>query len=278
MRIPLLLALFAAAGLAALAAPPDEKKPAKEEEKADEDKKDPKIGENLILNGDFEEGDLTPKHWQIADCLCSYYVKDDDPKHGMVMKFDTDVDQGQAYEWWVKIANGVSPKMAPKKKPTVPPKYDTVAGIEGTWFYSALVPIKTGKAYWLSLDVKGPEIMVWLIGYKEKVSDAFGADRGSFLEILEEYKTGKKPDRSRNFQSFINRYNWKGQLKAGGPNEWRTYSRRNMPFRPSLHAGRPSGVKYVRVLLYPYWPPGEYFVDNVKLVELADDDPRAKQK
>jgi hypothetical protein len=26
-------------------------------------------------------------------------------------------------------------------------------------------------------------------------------------------------------------------------------------------------VKYVRVLLYPFWPPGEYFVDNVRLVE-----------
>ena len=26
-------------------------------------------------------------------------------------------------------------------------------------------------------------------------------------------------------------------------------------------------VKWVRVLLYPYWPPGEYFVDNVRLVE-----------
>ncbi|GEM_PF-4659025 len=26
-------------------------------------------------------------------------------------------------------------------------------------------------------------------------------------------------------------------------------------------------AKWVRVLLCPFWPPGEYFVDNVRLVE-----------
>jgi hypothetical protein len=31
-------------------------------------------------------------------------------------------------------------------------------------------------------------------------------------------------------------------------------------------------VKYVRVLVLPFWPPGEYYLDNVKLVEVPDPD------
>ena len=34
----------------------------------------------------------------------------------------------------------------------------------------------------------------------------------------------------------------------------------------------------LEAMLYPYWPPGEYYVDNVRLVELDDNDPRAKRK
>jgi hypothetical protein len=29
-------------------------------------------------------------------------------------------------------------------------------------------------------------------------------------------------------------------------------------------------VRFVRVLILPTWPPGDYFVDNVKLVEVED--------
>jgi hypothetical protein len=240
---------------------------------------EPKPGENLVPNGDFEEGDVTPRGWQTIDNLCAYWVKDDDPAHGKVMKFDTDVYQKEAYAWWVQIAKGASPLKAPKKTPTVGDKYDTIAGLDGAWFWSDYIPVKKGKAYWFTLDVKGPEIMTWLVGYPEKGSTAFGSEAKAFQEVLQEANTGKKPDRGRNFESIIARYVWRGQLKAsGGPNGWRTNSRRELPFRPTISAGRPNGVKYVRVLLYPYWPPGEYYVDNVKLVELADDDARVKDR
>ena len=39
------------------------------------------------------------------------------------------------------------------------------------------------------------------------------------------------------------------------------------PFRPT--ANTPS-VKYVRVLIFPFWPPGEYYVDNVRLYEVKE--------
>src|SRR5262249_10649927 len=153
----------------------------------------------------------TPKGWQTVDGLCTFWVKDADPKHGKVLRFDTDVLQSQAYDWWTKISLGAKPMDAPKKLPTTPPQYDTIAAFDGTWFYSDFVPVKPGKAYWLSLDVKGPEIMVWLLGYKQKESNAYGAEARAFLEAREERVTGKKPDRGRNFNSRILPNVWKGQ-------------------------------------------------------------------
>src|SRR5262245_43485752 len=112
-----LLILLAGAGLYAAAAPPTNKKDTSAAPNAEKPAaREPKPGENLVPNGEFEEGgEKGPRHWQIADGLCSFWVKDSDPKHGMVMKFDTDVYQKDAYSWWVKIAQGVSPKSAPKK-------------------------------------------------------------------------------------------------------------------------------------------------------------------
>lgn len=226
-----------------------------------------KDAKNLIPNGDFEAGELTPTGWQTVDGLCSFWVKDSDPKHGKVLKFDTDVYQSQGYEWWVKIAKGASPKNAPKKIPTVGDKYDTIAGNDGVWFWSDYVPVEKGKAYWLTLDVKGPGILVWLVGYPEKGSTAFGSENGAFMEVLQENLSGKPKEMKRGHESFIHKYVWKGQLAAGGSDTWKTYSRRDKPFRPTMSGAKANGVKWVRVLIYPFWPPGEYYVDNVRLTE-----------
>src|SRR5947209_20376621 len=63
-----------------------------------------KDSRNLVPNGDFEEGDETPAHWQTVDGLTTFYVKDPDPKRGKCIKFDTDVLQSQGYEWWAHFA------------------------------------------------------------------------------------------------------------------------------------------------------------------------------
>jgi hypothetical protein len=227
---------------------------------------------NLIPNGDFEQGELTPTGWQTVDGLSSFWVDDADAARGKVLRFDSDVLQSQAYEWWAKIADGASPKDAPKKLPTVEPKFDTLAGLDGVWFFSDFVPVEKGKAYWLSLDVKGPEIMVWLMGYPEKGSTAFGADAEAFQGYL--LKMAGKVKNERGRKNLIHSYVWKGQLKAGGSDQWKTYSRREKPFRPT--SVTPS-VRYVRVLLFPYWPPGHYHVDNVRLVKLGTE-PRGESR
>ncbi len=218
---------------------------------------------NLLPNGDFNSGKITPLHWQTIDGLSSFWVKDADPRRGRVLKFDSDVLQSQAYNWWLKVDDGASPLKAPLKMLTTAPKFDTLAGLDGVWYWSHPIPITKGKSYWLTLDVKGPEILVWLVGYPEKPSVSFGADAGAIQQYFAK-RRGKAQPNKRNFKAFIHKYVWRGQLKAGGSNSWRTYSRRKKPFRPTKFTPK---VKWVRVMLYPYWPPGEYFVDNVRLVE-----------
>ena len=98
---------------------------------------------NLIPNGDFEKGDLSPSGWQTVDGLAVSWVKDTDPAHGKVLKFDTDVLQSQAYNWWMKIAKGASPKDAPKKIPSRDPnKYDTLAAFDGAFMWSDFIPVE----------------------------------------------------------------------------------------------------------------------------------------
>ena len=104
----------------------------------------PSIAENLLPNGDFNEGEITPHHWQTIDGLSTFWVDDPDPKRGKVLKFDTDVQQAQAYVWWKNISEGTSPLGAPKKLPTVEPKYDTLAGLDGVWFWSDAIPVEKG--------------------------------------------------------------------------------------------------------------------------------------
>jgi hypothetical protein len=220
----------------------------------------------LLPNGDFEEGEGSPRAWQQIDGLSTFWVDDPDSARGKVLRFDTDVLQSQAYRWWGKIVEGASPREAPPKEPTVEPKYDTLAGLDGVWYYSDYVPVERGKSYWLTLDVKGPAILVWLVGYPDKPDTTFGADQGALQQYLQEAAGTAEPQK-RGRKAFIHKYVWKGQLTAGGSDQWQTYSRRAKPFSPTKNT--PS-VRYVRVLLYPFWPPGEYRVDNVRLTEYEE--------
>lgn len=263
----LTLALLAGGGL--LLAPAEEAK---------DRVKDDKPGKNLIPNGDFEtpaaEKD-TPAHWQQVDGLTTFWIDDPDKKRGKIIKFDTDVLQSQGYEWWGQIATGKKrAKDAPKKLPTTEPKYDTLAGLDGVWYWSDFVPIEKGKAYWLTLDYKGtPDVMAWLVGYEKKESNAFGADAYAFQEYLKE-KVLKKPlDRKRNFEGMISTYVYRAQLNQryskALPDGWRRLTRDAMPMTPTKKTPK---VKFVRVLVFPFWPPGEWYLDNVRLVEVPNPD------
>ncbi len=224
-------------------------------------------GENLVPNGDFEKGKTTPDAWQTIDGLSSFWIDDPEPggKRGKVLKLDTDVLQSQAYAWWAKIVENVEPQDAPKKSPTVEPKYDTLAGLDGVWFWSDFIPVEKGKKYWLTVDVKGPGMKVFLRGYAEKGSTVFGAEADAFQGYLRD-PTGKI-ELKRGFKKQLKKYVWDAWYPAGGSDAWQTYARREKPFDPTSNT---PNVRYVRVMIYPYWPPATYFVDNVRLLEVAE--------
>jgi hypothetical protein len=226
----------------------------------------PISGENLLPNGDFEKGETTPDGWQTVDGFTSFWVTDPDPARGKVIRFDTDVLQSQAYEWWAQIKEGASPEDAPAKIPSKDPnKYDTLAAFDGAWFFSDFIPIEKGKAYWLTVDAKGGEMMCWLLGYKEQYEPYFGDDEPAFLGYLR--KQEGYDSEQRGFKKIPFKRSWKGQLKIGGADSWHTYTRREKPFNPTKNT--PS-VRYVRVLILPFWPPGEYYIDNVRLHEYEE--------
>jgi hypothetical protein len=254
---------------------------------------DPKTdGKNTVPNGNFEEGTSSPAHWQTVDGLTAFYVTDPDPKHKKCVKFDTDVLQSQGYEWWARFtraeavratfrtvgqpvwAAGILPPRAadaPKKLPTVEPKYDTLAGNDGVWYWSDFFPVERGKAYWLSLDAKGAGMMCWLVGYPDKYEPYFGSEAKALIGYLKEEKLPMNEPQKRNREPVIAKYVYRGQLTVGASKEWQTFSRKEKLFRPT--AVTPE-VKYCRILLLPFWPPGEYYVDNVRLVEVPDPDAR----
>jgi hypothetical protein len=237
---------------------------------------EPQVGEadtatvNVLANGDFEDGGETPKSWQTIDGLSSFYVTDPDPKHNKVIKLDTDVGQVQAYDWWCEIARGASPKKAPAKRPASGNKSDTLAGTDGAWFWSDPFPITKGKSYRLTIDVKGPEMLAWLVGYAEKPDTSFGADEPTFQEHLKAKQAGKPAPTGRNRDAFQLQHAYRGQMKAGGDaKEWKTYTRDVRPFRPTVVTPT---VKWGRILLLPTKPAGEYYIDNVKVIEMSEMD------
>ena len=195
---------------------------------------------NLLKNGDFENVDENgiPVGWEYVDNLCSTVV-DADGAHGKVLLIDTDVFLSQWTEWRKEIKEGANPKNAPKKRPTVPPKYDTVAGTKGMAVYGPKIKVKPGQAYKIEFDARGrwaepfffPKMFVR--GYKFRE----GQDR----EIWRMYKAQR--------------------FKTAG-REWEHFSR---TFHPD------KGCEYMRVIVYAYWPPYEkYMYDNITIVEVSE--------
>ena len=165
---------------------------------------------------------------------------------------------------------GAKAKDAPKKMPTVEPKYDTIAGNDGVWFWSDPIPIEKGKAYWLTLDVKGPPHarLAGRLPGESRTPRSGPTPRRSRSSERNRERASPSREAARLRAVRSHKYVWNGPADSrAAPTSGTPISRRGKPFRPT--AARPS-VKYVRVLIYPFWPPGEYYVDNVRLYEVKE--------
>jgi len=195
---------------------------------------------NLLKNGDFEKVDEKgiPVGWEYVDNLCSKVI-DAGGKHGKVLLIDTDVPLSQWTEWRARLKDGANPKNAPRKRPTVPPKYNTVAATKGMAVYGPLIKVKPGQAYRIEFDARGKWAEPWFFpkmfvrGYKFR--------EGQYREIWRMYKAQR--------------------FKTAG-REWEHFSR---TFHPD------EGCEFMRVIVYAYWPPyDKYMYDNISIVEVSE--------
>ncbi|MEK7271133.1 MAG: hypothetical protein AAB215_09370 [Planctomycetota bacterium] len=234
------------------AANPDAKKPAEPPKPVEP----PKPGENLLKNGSFEEksgNDLAPgpAGWDPPNDLTTFWEKDDDPAHGFVIRVDTGVleSEAKAREKEMDAAASEKRKPAPARPKTEPgprDKYGVIGASYGVSLYGEAIPVKPGKAYRLTVDVKGKSgkdfaPKVWVRG----LSDLGGRERRL--------------------------YDFPLTCRLGGEG-WRTFSG---AFHPTKNTPK---VQRMRVMLYAYWPAGEYGFDNVRIVEItAEEYEKARQ-
>ena len=212
-------------------------------------------GPTIIPNGDFEKMDPktgTVVNWGPMDGLSTFWV--DEPGRGKVMRVETDVLWDQWEDWRAKIRAGASRHDAPKKKPYTGPGYNTVAGSRGVAVYNEYVPIKKGQAYQLSFDFKGAGGKVFVKGFaavdenarelpNATLEQALTDGNGIHLrEIWRAYKAMRPKDKS----------------------EWETFSRVMHPTEKIPQ------TRWIRINLFPYWPPGTYFFDNVSFVPVSE--------
>jgi len=212
---------------------------------------------NLVRNFSFEKGTWTPDHWSKVDGLTSFWIDRGDGK-GKCLMADTDVLESQALPWWEKIKSGkATAKDAPKKIPVKPSQiYATVGGLEGVQVYSDFIPVKPKMRYRLTVDIKAR----WGGIFFPK------AFVKGYADMADEF-TGQKRELYRMYLAL--RTETQGR-------EWETFSR---TFNPTLRkpVSRKPGVevpevKFMRVMLYSYWPLGKYYWDNVIITEEAIED------
>jgi len=212
---------------------------------------------NLVKNFSFEAGTWTPDGWSKIDGLILHWLDRDDGK-GKCIMMDTDVEEKQALDWMARIEKGeVTAKDAPKKIASNPNTiYGTIGAWEGVQFYSDFIPVKPKVRYRITVDIKArwggiffPKAFVK--GYAD-MQDAF---------------TDQKRELYRAYLAL--------RTETQGK-QWETFSR---TFNPTLRDPKQRDpnvkipdVKFIRVMLYAYWPLGKYYWDNVVITEEAIED------
>lgn len=214
------------------------------------------LSPNLIKNGNFEHGRYWPYCWEPIDRLCILWDESGGTDGKRCLRMDTNVLESQAVPWNSKVralidklsekTNGKPQSVKenplpapPAKRPTKPPYYDTVAGIHGVLYLSDPYKLLPGAIYRVTLDVR--------------------SERGQGNPILFVKGYFKYKGRWRNCGRL--------QMKLQGcSKDWRRFS---VVFHPSRwsnlfgdFAARPEVLK---IQLYSYWQPGNYYFDNVQM-------------
>ncbi|MEX0654760.1 MAG: hypothetical protein WD534_07545 [Phycisphaeraceae bacterium] len=234
---------------------------------------------NLLRNGDFDEpaeDGAHPAHWQQTDNLVFHWTTDPDaPERGKVMRIDTDVYQRQAYAWWIdRFVHDAPLDDAPPKQQPTGNRYDTIGGLDGGHYWSDYIEIKPGGAYRVYVDAKGPGSKVFIRGYIEKEPLSFADEHPAVQQIFREARGEPTLDENGRPVRYRMRYRYTTWFPVGGSDEWETYTH-DQPRHPN-NREITENVRYIRIMLYPYWPAGEYWYDNVRVIEVEPDPAQAR--
>lgn len=210
---------------------------------------------NLVQNPGFEDGDKYPAHWDKLDGLTMFWEKDEQrPNGGKCIRLYTNIDNEEFLKRYDEMK---LPNPPPPKKPRVcgPPGYETVGGNDGVPYYSDYIEIKPGMKYTLSADCRsetGSAPKIFIKGYTEQPTE-IADDKGKPIIVP------------------LRRITYKGDFDFPAPKQWKTTS---VTFSPT---GTRDDVKWIRVKIWAYWTPQNYWFDNIKVVE-AGLDPEAPKR
>jgi hypothetical protein len=202
---------------------------------------------NLVKNGDFTAGDKYPAHWDKLDGLTMFWEKD--PTRGKkCIRLFTNVSNDQFLLRYDQMKLDPVPP-PPKQQLCTPPGYDSVGGNDGVHYFSEYIEIKPGMKYTLSCDCRsdtGGAPKIFIKGYTEQMT-----------EIADEQGKAKTVP--------LRRITYKGDFDFPAPKEWKTSS---FTFSPT---GQRDDVQWIKVAIWAYWTPQNYWFDNVKVVEAGPD-------
>ena len=206
---------------------------------------------NLVKNPGFEDGDASPKFWDLCDNLTTFWEKDD-ARGGKCIRMYTNIDVEEFHQRQKEMKLDKPP--APKKPREIKGAgYDTVGGNDGVSFYSDFIDVKPGMTYTLTADVRteGGSPKIFVKGYTEMPTDI--DDKGVAKKIM------------------MKRNSYKIYLNCAGSKTWKENT---ITFCPTHDT---DGVKWMRVMLFSYWPPQNYWYDNIKIVESGLDSEAPKR-
>lgn len=228
---------------------------------------------NLAFNGDFETGqDRGPEGWTAPDNLTVFW--DSRGVSGKCIRMDTDVYRS---EWEEHRKN---PEQPITKTPTSGTKYNTVGGTTGVAVYSRPIPVDPDAYYEVAFDVRGKgEPFLYVKGYwKCGPQDLHAMGKKMFFKpfkpgpsfSLVAMGTSGEEKRDAHPGDFIQCFRRRVVARVDKPGEWRR-------FKTVMKLEADRRIEVVLLELYAFWPPGDFFFDNVTFRKVTEEDAKAHE-
>ena len=236
------------------------------------------LGAPLHRGGDFEKA---RPGWDRPDNV-STFIEPGPAGRGKVLRIRTDLQRDPWLAYRRKLRFG-------EADPNRPPKiardtsYGSVAGLEGVHFRSQWIDATPGHRYWLLADMKGKTAgiffpKIYVKGFSDWSPHAKALPELSLKErkLTAEQFAALPPEQRKaliaaDAKAHGDRYRrecFRWYLSCRNEDDtWKHYA---APLPP--RGGLPKDVRWLRIDVHAYWPPGNYYFDNVNLYK----DPRQK--